>query len=241
MPELSALQWTLCAAGAFFAGLAKTGVPGLGIMIVPLMVLAAGGARESAGWLLPLLIFADCFAVMYWRRHARLRDLLHLAPWVLAGLAAGAFALSMDEKYLRPMVGVIVLVMMAVFLYRRHFGGADVKPHPAGYGLAAGFSTTVANAAGPVMNLYLLSMRLPKEQFLGTGAWFFFMVNCTKVPVYLGHGMITPRSLTIDACVAPAVVLGAFLGRKLVNHVPEKVFEVIVVVLTLVSTIFLFR
>ncbi len=99
----------------------------------------------------------------------------------------------------------------------------------------------VANAAGPVMNLYLLSKRLGKEEFIATGAWFFFVINLAKVPVYLWHGMISRRSLAFDAGLLPAVVIGAMTGRWIVHHIPQKAFEVAVVILTAFSTLMLFR
>jgi uncharacterized protein len=241
IPELLWWQWALAAGSGFFAGVAKTGVPGLGILMVPLMVIAVGDARESAGWLLPMLCTADLFAVFYWRRHAQMEQLVKLAPWALAGMAGGAAALSLPEGVLRPMVGGIIFVMLGVYLWRRRRGSGELPAHPVLYGTAAGFSTTVANAAGPVMNLYLLSMRLPKEEFLGTGAWFFFLINLSKLPIYVFHGLITVKSLTINVLVLPAVVLGALTGRQLVKHIPMNVFEAVVLGLTVLSTLALFR
>lgn len=242
MPELVTWQWMLGAVCAFFVGVAKTGVPGLGAMVVPLMVFAIGDARHSAGYLLPVLITADMFAVYYWRKHASAWKLFSLAPWVLLGLGGGALALNLNERYIRPMVAVIVMSMMAVYLWRQYSRkGMQVDAHPVLYGGLAGFATTVANAAGPVMNLYLLSKRLPKEEFIATGAWFFFFVNLTKVPVYLYHGLITPPSLSFDLVMAPAVVVGALAGRWVVNHIEPKVFEALVVAMTLVSSILLLR
>ncbi len=242
MPELATWQWLLGATCAFFVGVAKTGVPGLGAMVVPLMVIAIGDARHSAGYLLPVLITADMFAVYYWRKHASAWKLFSLAPWVLLGMVGGALALNLNERYIRPMVAVIVLAMMAVYLWRQHVRkGVDVHPHPVLYGGLAGFATTVANAAGPVMNLYLLSKRLSKEEFIATGAWFFFFVNLTKVPVYLYHGIITRPSLTFDLMMVPAVVAGAIAGRWIVNHIPMKVFEALVAAMTLISSILLLR
>ncbi len=242
MPELATWQWMLGVLCAFFVGVAKTGVPGLGAMVVPLMVIAIGDARHSSGYLLPVLITADLFAVYYWRKHASAWKLFSLAPWVLLGLVGGALALNLNERHIRPMVAVIVLAMMAVYLWRQHVRkGVAVQPHPVLYGGLAGFATTVANAAGPVMNLYLLSKRLSKEEFIATGAWFFFFVNLTKVPVYLYHGLITRPSLTFDLMMVPAVVLGALTGRWVVNHIPMKVFEALVVAMTLISSILLLR
>jgi uncharacterized protein len=117
----------------------------------------------------------------------------------------------------------------------------QVEAHPVLYGGLAGFATTVANAAGPVMNLYLLSKRLPKEEFIATGAWFFFFVNLTKVPVYLYHGLITGPSLKFDLMMVPAVIAGAAAGRWVVKHIAPKVFEALVVAMTLVSSVLLLR
>ena len=198
MPQLMWWQWLLGAACAFNIGVAKTGVPGLGILVVPVMVLAIGDAKHSAGWLLPILCTADLFALYFWRKHAEVNRLFSLAPWVIAGMAAGAAALSLPERTLRPMVAVIVLSMVAAHIWRR--ARADSMPAAgAPYGVAAGFATTVANAAGPVMNLYLLSKKLPKEEFIATGAWFFFIINLAKVPIYAYHRLFSAQSLAFNA------------------------------------------
>jgi uncharacterized membrane protein YfcA len=242
MPEFLLTQWALGALCAVCVGIAKTGVPGLGILPVPLMVLAVGDARLAAGWLLPMLCTADIFAVFYWRRHAAANRLFSLAPWVLAGMAAGGAALTLNERVLRPMVGVIVLLMLAAYIRRRMQAEGDrVSAHAAPYGVSAGFATTVANAAGPVMNLYLLSKRLPKEEFIATGAWFFFIINLAKVPIYLYHGLISRHSLAFDALMIPAVLIGALAGRWMVHRIPQHVFETLVISLTALSTLLLFR
>jgi uncharacterized membrane protein YfcA len=242
LPELTAAQWLLGALCAFAVGVGKMGVPGLGILVVPLMVLTVGDARASAGWLLPILCTADVFAVIYWRRHAAAGRLFSLAPWVLVGVALGAFALRADERILRPMIGSVVLVMLTVHLWRRYLA-RDRTPaaHPIPYGVAAGFATTIANAAGPVMSLYLLSKRLTKEEFVAMGAWFFFVINLTKVPIYLWHGMITRQSLVFDGLMVPAVVVGAFSGRWVIHHIRPALFEALVLGMTVVATAMLFR
>jgi uncharacterized membrane protein YfcA len=241
MPHISLTQWLLGALCAVCVGIGKTGVPGLGIMPVPLMVLAVGDARLAAGWLLPMLCTADIFAVFYWRRHAAANRLFSLAPWVLAGMAMGAAALTMNERVLRPIVAGIVLLMLAAYIRRRMQAGEKVAAHPVPYGVSAGFATTVANAAGPVMNLYLLSKRLPKEEFIATGAWFFFIINLTKIPIYLYHGLISRQSLAFDVSMVPAVLVGALTGRWIVHRIPQHVFETLVILLTAVSTLLLFR
>ncbi|HWR49790.1 MAG TPA: sulfite exporter TauE/SafE family protein [Bryobacteraceae bacterium] len=239
MPPYPAIQLTLGAVCGVLVGIAKTGVPGLGILVVPLMVLAVGDARQSAAWLLPMLCTADVFAVLYWRRHAAARALFSLAPWVIAGMAAGAIALALHEGVLRFVVGSIVLLMLVAH-FRRIRNGTTSPAHSAPYGVTAGFATTVANAAGPAMNLYLLSRRLAKEEFVATGAWFFFIINLTKVPIYAAYGLYSPRSLIFDAWMIPAVLLGAWIGRRAIDRIPQHLFEWLVIALTAVSTTLMF-
>ena len=237
-------RFALAALAGLLVGVAKTGIPGFGILAVPLMVLAVGDARHSAAWLLPLLCLADLFAIAAYRRHAHARRLFGLLPWVLGGIALGAVTLAAPERSLRVLVAAIVIVMIALrWLRGRRPSAAETAPpsdapapdrwwQAAGYGVSAGFATTVANAAGPVMNLYLLARRLPKQEFVATGAWFFFVVNLVKVPIYAGHGLIGRRSLLFDLALAPAVVAGALLGRAVLQRMPQAIFDKLVMVLT---------
>lgn len=236
-------RFALAALAGLLTGVAKTGLPGFGILAVPLMVLAVGDARHSAGWLLPLLCFADLFAIATYRRHAQARRLFDLMPWVLAGIALGALTLAAPERLLRLLVAAVVIFMIGLRWVRgRRAAAADAAigtPAPrdrwwqsAGYGVSAGFATTVANAAGPVMNLYLLARRLPKHEFVATGAWFFFVVNLVKLPIYAGHGLIGRRSLLFDLALAPSVVVGALLGRVLLHRLPQAAFDRLVMALT---------
>ncbi len=240
MIQLTPYQWALGACCGFLAGVAKTGLPAIAILMVPLMILAVGDARQAAGWLLPVLCTADVFAIVYWRRHVATRRLCSLAPWVLAGLAGGAAALSFHEGTLRVIVGAIVVAMIGVYVVTRSRPQPPSDRYSAPYGITAGFATTVANAAGPVMNLYLLSKRLPKEEFLGTSAWFFFFINLTKLPIYSWHGLISARSLAFAAAVAPLVMLGAVTGKWMVSRMSPGVFEALIVALTALSTLLLF-
>lgn len=240
MPHLAPWQWLLGIFSAFMIGVAKTGAPGVGTMIAPLMVLAVGDARLAAAWTLPVLSTADIFAVAYWRRHAETRQLLSLIPWVLVGIAGGAAALSLDEQIIRRIIGVIIVGMLVVYLWRRFSTAPRVAGNPAFYGVCAGFATTLANASGPVMSLYLLTKKLPKEKFVATGAWFFFAVNLLKAPVYAWYHLYSRASLLFDLLMVPAVLVGALAGRWLIRHTPQHIFEGLVIALTAISCLFLF-
>jgi len=243
MPDFPFYKWLLGAFCAFSVGVAKTGVPGFGILSVPVFVLTVGDARLSAAWLLPLLICADAFAVVYYRRHAAAGALFSLFPWVMIGMAGGAIMLRYPDQLIRPVVGSISLVMLLLFLWRQR----KTTPVPAAgwkhagfYGTSAGFATMVANAAGPIMNMYLLSKKLPREEFVATGAWFFFFVNLSKVPVYYNLGLFSSRSLAFDLALLPFVIAGALTGRKLLTLMPEKLFVNSVLVLAFLATLLLF-
>ncbi len=242
---LSAGRWVLAAASALVVGLSKTGIPGLGIIFVPTFALVLP-ARISTGALLPLLIVGDVVAVTWYRRHAVWKHLLRLFPWAVAGIVIGFFLLGrIDDRQLRPVIAGVVIVMLGVGLWRdlATRGRAQVPSawwFAAGAGVLAGAATMLANAAGPVMMVYLLAMRLPKDEFLGTGAWFFAAVNWVKVPFSVALGLITPPSLVFDSALAGAVLAGAALGIFAARRLPEKVFTVSMQVLTLGSAVMLF-
>ena len=241
IPDLAPWQWLLGAVSAFAIGAAKTGVPGLGSFVAPLMVLTVGDARYAAAWTLPILSTADVFAVVFWRKHADARKLFSLIPWVAAGMIGGAVALGLSELTLRRVIGCVVLLMLIVYIVRKRNPQAQVAGKPAFYGVGAGFASTVANAAGPVMNMYLLSRKLPKEQFVATGAWFFLVINIAKVPIYSWHDLFSRSSLVFDLVMVPAVVAGAFTGLWIVHRVPQRFFDLMIFVLTGISAVVLFR
>lgn len=226
-------------------GMSKTGLSGVGLMVVPLMANAFGG-RPSVGLLLPMLIFADIFAVSWYNRHAEWKHVFRLIPWALAGiLLATLVGKSISDITFNRLLAVMVLLGIGILLWRDLRKSAMRIPESpwfaASLGLLGGFATMIGNAAGPVMALYLLSMRLPKNMFIGTGAWFFFIVNLSKVPLHIwSWHTITWRSFQLDLLIIPAIAAGAFLGIWLVKLLPERIFRIIVIVTTLLSALFLF-
>jgi len=247
--ELHPWQWALVGTTGLVVGLAKTGLSGVSLLFVPLMA-AAFGAKASTGLLLPMLCFGDLFGVAYYRRHADFKQLIRLMPWALAGLAAGAgVGIGLEDGEFKRLLAVLVLVCLALMVWQDRkknlaVPGDPVAPlgwwFPALAGLAAGFTTMVGNAAGPVMTLFLLSMRLPKNAFIGTAAWFFLIINLVKVPlqIFFWHNM-TGESVLVALSSIPFIATGAWLGLKLVGKMPERFFKGFVLVMTGVSALFL--
>ena len=239
--DLHGWQWAFLATAAFFVGLSKTGIAGLGILPVALFANALT-ARESTGALLPLLLAGDVFGVAFFRKHADWSHLWKLFPWVILGVIAGFLALD-HVRSVDGMIGGILLLMVALHLWRQRQSDrvADLMPHTWWFaaltGVLAGFTTMVANAAGPVMLLYLLAVGLPKLTFIGTGAWFFMLVNAFKVPFSLKLGLITTNSLLVDAILLIPMIPGALLGPFILRHINQKAFEVMVLLLTVIAAL----
>jgi uncharacterized membrane protein YfcA len=225
-------------AGAFLIGLSKTGLPGAGVLAVPIFA-AILPARASTGVVLPLLIVGDVVAVAWYRRHAVWPHLVRLLPWALGGVAIGYWAMPfVSDRQFRPLIGGVVLAMLALNAWRqRRPSLTDAIPSRGWFaavlGLLAGATTMMANAAGPIMTIYLLAMRLPKEAFIGTGAWYFFVVNALKVPLSASLGLIHPASLGLNLMLAPAVLAGSASGILLAGRLPEKAFGALVQLLAI--------
>jgi uncharacterized membrane protein YfcA len=251
-------QWALVALGAFLAGVSKTGIAGLGILGVAIFANIIP-ARQATGFVLPLLIFGDIVAVASYRQHTIWRHLWRLFPWTALGVGFGTLALGrLDDAAVRRLIGAIIVVMFALHVARKRSVAARVVPEggpaatddwaaqaPAWFapaaGVVAGFTTQVANAAGPVMILYLLAMGLPKMEFMGTGAVFFLCLNLFKVPFMAGLGMITASSFQANLLLAPVVVAGALAGRWIIHRINQQWFEWTALALTLVAGINLLR
>jgi uncharacterized membrane protein YfcA len=246
--QLELWQWALGAFGAFLVGLSKTGIPGLGILNVAIFALVFP-ARESVGLVLVILICGDIVAVSTYRRDASWPHLLRLFPWAAAGVVLGYFALGrVDDSQMRHLIGVILLGLVVFqFIRSRRPAAPDgeallVRPWLAPLaGITAGFTTMVANAAGPVMVLYLLAMRLPKIVFVGTAAWYFFALNVFKLPFSASLGLINPSSLGVALWLAPFAMTGALIGRPIVDRLNQRLFELSALALTFGAAIMMIR
>ena len=240
--DLGLWHWVVLVICALLVGISKTGVPGFSILVVPMMASVLP-AKVSVGVLLPMLIFADIFAVIYHRYNAKWKHIIKLIPASLVGIIAGFLLMGkISDAQLKPIIGIIVLIMLAL-RYKDAFKKDNELKIPshwafaASMGFFAGLTTMMANAAGPVMTIYLLAMGLPKKKFVGTAAWYFFLINWIKVPFSSRLQLITSESLKLDLCLFPAIAAGAFIGIFLLNKIPQKAFKIIVLILATAAAI----
>ncbi len=232
-PDLNLHQWLLAALAALSIGLAKSGFAGIGILAVILMAEIMP-ARESTGALLPMLIVGDIFAVIAFKKHAQWNHVFRLLPPAFAGVVLGwAIMGRIPTGHFRAVMGLIVLIMVVLEIVRRLRPKMFEKvPHTRAFAWSmggwTGVTTMLANAAGPVMIMYLLAVDLPKLQFIGTSAWFFLILNLSKVPFSYQLGLINMGTLTLNLLMIPIVGLGVLGGRLLIGFIPQRLFVTLV-------------
>jgi len=243
--ELSWFDWALLGTAAVLVGFAKTAVGGVASLAVAMFAFVLP-ARESTGAVLPLLLVGDLIALRLYRRHADVAMLLRLLPSVVPGLALGAwFVASADQALMQRGIGGILLVMAGLQAWTRwrkdrpvvggRLHGMARAAAPVGVGVMAGFATMTANAAGPIMTIYLLLAGLSIMELLGTGAWFFFLVNLAKVPFSAGLDLMSVPTLTVDLILVPFLFVGAAVGAVLARRIERRRFEDVTLVLTVVA------
>ena len=239
---LTDIQWLTISIAALSIGMSKTGVQGIMLMIVPFMAMAFG-AKESTGVILPMLCMADIIAVAYYKRIADWKIVAKLLPTAVLGffLAIGVDNLIPAGQF-RQLMGWTLMLALVVMLWSEIFGKENRWMrkwwYAAVFGLLGGFTTMIGNAAGPVMSVYLLSMRKEKMEYIGINAWFFLVVNLLKVPLQaFVWDNITWQSFSLNLLMLPVIGIGAFLGIRIVKLFPEKAFRRFVQAVTIISVI----
>lgn len=236
--------WIIVVLCALMVGFSKTGVAGAGVLVVSLLACVMP-AKESTGFLLPMLAMADIMAIIYWRRHVVWQRILKLLPWTGAGVVVGYFCMGeIPDKLFMPFLGVVVLILIAITVWR-NWAEKRKKVIPTQWwvggltGISAGAVSMLSNAAGPIMTVYLLAMRLDKKQFVGTIACFFWILNLSKIPFSSKLDLISGQSLLTNLALLPCIVAGGILGIIFVHRIPQKSFNTVVMVLAGVAAVVL--
>ncbi len=233
--------WIIIMLASFFIGLGKAGLKGIDMLSVTLMAFVFG-SKASTGIVLPLLCLSDIAAVSYYNRHAKWNHFWKITPWMIIGILIGIYVgKDMNEVLFRKIMAVIILITIIIIVLMELRKSKSVPTNPlfvASTGLAAGITTMLGNLAGAFSNLYFLAMRLEKNDFIGTAAWIFLIMNLFKLPfqIFLWKN-ISIESIKIDALLLPTLAIGFLLGLKLVDKVKEKDYRRLIIILTLIGSL----
>lgn len=240
----SAANWVLIGLAAFIIGLSKAGLKGIDMMNVTIMAIVFGG-KASTGIVLPLLCVADIIAVSYYNRHAQWKHFWKLLPWMIIGILIGVFVgKDLNEALFRKIMAIIIMLTVAIMVWlelRKTPLVPENKLFASGLGLASGFTTMLGNLAGAFSNIYFLAMRMPKNDFIGTAAWVFLVINLFKLPFQIIYWKnITFTSLQVDLFLLPAMLTGFWAGLKLVAKIKDDGYRKVILALTLAGAIVIF-
>lgn len=243
--DITPANWLWLLLGATMAGFEKSGIKGLSMLVVPMLALQFGG-KESSGLVLLLFMQADVFAVTYYRREADWSIVLPLLMPAIIGVLLGAWVGHLlDAAVFETVLAILILSSLLLLIAQ------EIRPFPEKWvqnrmtgivaGLLGGFSTMIANAAGPIMAVYLLSMRLPKNSFIGAVVWFFFVINIIKLPfqIFAWH-TLSWQSFGYTLSTLPAIAIGFFVGTRIVKRIPEKTFRYFIMGMTMLAALKLF-
>lgn len=244
LPEFSLANWVLIFLGAFIIGLSKAGLKGIDMMNVAIMALVFGG-KASTGIVLPLLCAADIMAVIYYHRHAEWPQFWRLIPWIVIGILIGVYiGKDLNEAVFRKIMAVIIIfsvLIMVALEFRKATRLPSNRFFAATMGTVSGITSMLGNLAGAYSNLYFLAMRMPKNNFIGTAAWLFLVINYFKLPFQIIYWKnITLSSLSTDLLLLPVMVLGFWGGIKIVSRIKDDSYRKVVIVLTLAGAIVIF-
>ncbi|MEN3323603.1 sulfite exporter TauE/SafE family protein [Mariniflexile soesokkakense] len=244
--HLTIFQWAAICFAVFLLGLSKSGIKGIGIIIVVILAFVFG-EKTSTGILLPMLIFADIFAVVYYNKHAQWQYIKKLLPAMVIGVLVGVWVGNdISEVIFKRIMAVIIIGSVLIMFYMENRKSNTIptnKWFSNSTGFMAGFTTMVGNLAGPISDIYFLAMRMPKNEFIGTAAWLFFIINVFKLPFHIFvWNTVSVETLVLNSVLIPMVILGFFLGAyivKLISNVNYRRFVLIVTALG--GIIMLFR
>lgn len=241
--------WPL-ALSVFLLGMAKGGFP-VGPLALQMIVLLWPGevdpARTAVGFMLPMLCAMDICAVTVYRRHIDWKSVLPLVPWAIVGVAiatpvflAKGTGLAVPDKAIKLCIGFVGLFFVLYQLLKRRILDrlesdlSDSIVVRAGVGLTSGIISTIAHAAGPIVQMYLLPRKQPKQVFVASMAAFFFVLNYVKLVPFLLTGTIRPELLKPMLVCLPFIPLGVLLGYFAVKIIPQKAYVILIY-----STLFL--
>jgi hypothetical protein len=235
------MTFALSFIAAFIIGVSKSGLKGIAIIVVTFMAILYG-AKASTGIILPLLIFADILAVSYYNRFTQWRYLKQLLPWMISGVLIAVFVgKELPEELFKQAMAIIILISVVMMYFWEKYPSKKIPDRLwfiGSMGFAAGFTTMIGNLAGAFSNIFFLATKIPKNEFIGTAAWLFFIINIFKLPFHvLSWKTINMETLLLDLTLIPAVILGFITGIKIVKRFKDNQFRKFILFMTAIGAI----
>ena len=231
MFDLSVGAYLIAALSVVLVGIGKAGFGGgVGVIATPLMALAMG-EKAAIGVLLPVLCACDVFSVFHYYRHWDRRSVALLLPGAVLGVfLAYLFLQGMDERAIQVFIGVVAVAFVVYDVMRQRLTEGIRAFRPGAkwgwaFGAAAGITSTIAHAAGPVVTMFVLPQRFDRKVFVGTTVIFFTIINAIKLVPYAALGMF---DLKLSLALAPFAPLGVGLGIWMIGHINEQWFHRII-------------
>lgn len=234
--QLSWLNWFLAFLAAFFLGMGKAGIKGLGVLIVTLMAIVFGG-KSSTGILIPLMVVADILAVYHYHNYTQWKFLLKILPTMVLGVLVGVwFGNSISEQLFKQVMAIFIFITVVLMVWMDQKKNMPIPKHwffASSMGLLSGITSMVGNLAGSFADIYFLAVRLPKNQFIGTAAWLFLIINVFKLPFHIFvWKTVTPNSLLLNLFLIPAILFGFISGVALVKLLNNEVYRKFIMAVT---------
>lgn len=239
--QLTNINWFLAFIAILLLGMSKAGIKGIGVVIVTLMAIVFGG-KTSTGTLIPMMIFADIMAVIYYHRHTQWKFLRKLMPTMVIGVLIGVWlGNDISDEIFKRLMAILILLIVVFMLVMEKRKSTEIpqnKLFSNSMGLLSGFTSMIGNLAGSFSNIYFLAMRLPKNEFIGTAAWLFLIINIFKLPFHIFvWKTISAQSLAINLALIPIIVLGFFLGIYLVKLINNELYRKFIIVVTAIGAL----
>ncbi len=239
--HLTLFSFTIAFLAAFLLGVGKAGVKGLGVLIVLLMAFVFGG-KPSTGVLIPLMVVADIFAVIYYHRHTQWQYLKKLLPTMFIGVLIGVWiGNDISEVVFKQVMAVFILVTVAVMIWTENKKKKDIPNHwtfSSGMGLLSGITSMIGNLAGSFADIYFLAMRLPKNEFIGTAAWLFFIINVYKLPFHIFvWKTVNLETLGLNLLMIPGIIVGFYAGVTVLKRINNQLYRKLIFVATAIGAI----
>lgn len=234
--------WIVLSLAGLITGFSKFSVGGMGLLILPIVMIISPGP-EALALILPLYIITDVMAIFSYKAKVAWSVLVRFLPLAFLGVFVGSYFLAnIEADQFLTLLGVIILAMIALGLYLDVRPAAFMQKSWAAYsmGFLGGAISIVANAAGPLFSLFLLEQKLDKQTYVSTRAWAFFIINMVKLPFYMGLGMLSVESVETSLYAVPGLIMGSFIGYHFLKKVNPVQFKWLIRIMSLIAALKLF-